>query len=73
MRDELESLRVEGWIEICLKSQLLERKLELQHLGKMVKGPVKEHVFDGVPGLLKAFARASTEGASSTSEVKKGQ
>ena len=54
-----------------MKSQLFERMLVLQQLGKMVKGSVKEQLFEGVPGLAKAFAGASAEGASSTSEVKK--
>ena len=63
-------MEVTGWIEICLQSQLMERKLELQELGKAVQGSVNNNMFEDMPGLVNTFARASAEGATSRSERK---
>ena len=51
----MEEMEVAGWLEICLKSQMMERKLELQELGQAVQGSVNDMVED-TPGLVNTFA-----------------
>ena len=54
--EELERLDVAGWIEICLKSQLVERNVELQELGQAAQGSVKGKVFEYMLSLVKSLA-----------------
>ena len=67
----MEDLEVSGWIEIFLKSELMELKVELQALGKAVQGSVKDKICEDMPGLAKTFAGASAEGATLSCEGKK--
>ena len=55
----VEALEPEHYMETCLKSQLLERKIELQDYAEKVGDVVKETLFVGMPELVKSFMEKS--------------
>ena len=62
---QVEAMETQGYIDMCLKRQLLQRKEELAEIGKQAKGLVKGQVFEGMPYLVMAFADCSAgDGAS---------